>query len=176
LITEPPSHGEKIVFLRDVFSHYIEPEVEAAALDILSKCGYDVHVLPVIGAGALFLSKAFVEEARRHAGSVLDALNQADPTRAAPVVGLEPPEIYTVKHEYVALLPDREAEIHSRSKNVWLLDEFLLRSDQFNPLRVVSQEEKDKLENTQSKSGEEIASRTARNKNVLFHPHCHQRA
>ena len=174
--TETQRHGEKIIFLRDVFSHYIEPEVEAAALDILAKCGYDVHVLPVMGAGALFLSKAFVEEARRHAGSVLDALNQADPARAAPVVGLEPPEIYTVKHEYLDLLPEREEEIQSRSKNVWLLDEFLLRSAEFNALRVVRLTEKDKLENSEPRSDDEIASRTARNDKVLFHPHCHQRA
>jgi Fe-S oxidoreductase len=184
LATEPRSHGEKIVFLADVFSHFVEPEVEQAAFDTLAKCGYDVQVLPVMGAGALFLSKAFIEEARRHAGKVLDALNQADPAREAPVVGLEPPEIYAMKHEYMDLLPDRHEEILQRTEKVWLLDEFLIRSDAFHRLRVGTLEEADRNANRISKSSEEIAhlhraqvpvSPPARN-DVKFHPHCHQRA
>src|SRR4030095_3030157 len=104
----------KVVFLSDAFSRYIEPEVEQAALDILSKCGYSVHVLPVIGTGASFLSKGFVDEAQRHATRLLDLLNQADPAREAPIVGIEPPEIYTLKHDYLDLLPQRAEEIHQR--------------------------------------------------------------
>ena len=42
--------GEKIIFLTDPFSRYIEPQVEQAAFDVLSACGYDVQVLPVISA------------------------------------------------------------------------------------------------------------------------------
>jgi Fe-S oxidoreductase len=176
------SNGKKIIFLSDVFSRYIEPEVEEAALAILSKCGYDVQVLPVIGAGALLLSKAFVEEARRHAGKVLDALNQADPAREAPVVGLEPPEIYTLKHEYVDLLPDREEEILQRVERVWLLDEFLIRSDAFHGLRVGTLAERDETGNNTHIKKEEIASSlpplAPRNDtiDIKFHPHCHQRA
>ena len=63
-------------------------------------------------------------------------LQQLDPANEAIVVGIEPPEIYTLKHDYVDLLPAREQEIQQRAGNVWLLDEFLLRSDEFNALRV----------------------------------------
>ena len=174
LAAEALRHGDRIIFLRDVFSHYIEPEVEAAALDILVKCGYDVQVLPVIGAGALFLSKAFVEEARHHAGKVLDGLNQADPTRAAPVVGLEPPEIYAFKHDYVDLMPERSEEILQRMQNVWYLDEFLLRSDSFHRLRVGTLEDQGAIRNKISKDGSWRPGDTRNN--ILFHPHCHQRA
>jgi Fe-S oxidoreductase len=153
----------RVVFLTDAFAQYIEPETEQAALDILSKCGYDVYVLPVIGAGATFLSKGFIDEARHHAGKVLDALNQIDPAREISIVGIEPPEIYCFKHDYVDLLPQREDEIHQRVANSWLLDEFLLRSEEFNLLRVVT-----------------IASLPpsldASTKKIRFHPHCHQRA
>jgi Fe-S oxidoreductase len=186
----------KVVFLSDAFARYIEPEVEQAALDILSKCGYAVHVLPVIGAGASFLSKGFVDDAQRHATRLLDLLNQADPAREAPIVGIEPPEIYTLKHDYLDLLPQRAEEIHQRIQQVWLLDEFLLRSDEFNLLRVVTMAEIDKLENKTATNNEEIAhlhpiraasppgrdgqaqvpvSPLTRN-DILFHPHCHQRA
>ena len=174
----PQRSGERIVLLSDVFSRYIEPEVEQVALDILSKCGYHVEVLPVIGAGASLLSKGFVDEAQRHATRVLDLLNQADPTREAPIVGIEPPEIYTLKHEYLDLLPQRAEEIHQRIEQVWLLDEFLLRSDEFNLLRVVTMAETDKPENSKQTTHEEIASPAAHNDRIkiMFHPHCHQRA
>jgi Fe-S oxidoreductase len=169
-------HGEKIIFLQDVFSHYIEPEVEEAALDILTKCGYNVQVLPVMGAGALFLSKAFVAEARRHAQQVLEALDQADPERAAPIVGLEPPEIYTLKHEYVDLLPARSEEILLRAEKVWYLDEFLLRSESFHGLRVGTSTTVHKDNNNTASKGNGITSPAARQCRILFHPHCHQRA
>ena len=58
--TDVPSNGERIVYLSDPFSRFIEPGVEQAAFDILSGCGYAVHVLPILGAGASFLSKGFI--------------------------------------------------------------------------------------------------------------------
>ncbi len=155
--------GKRVIFLSDPFARYIEPETEQAALDILSRCGFDVHVLPILGAGASFLSKGFLDAARRHAEKVLDILSQLDPARVAIIVGIEPPEIYTLKHDYVDLLPEREQEIQQRAGNVWLLDEFLLRSSEFNALRVGTS---DQLENWKDKTPGKIK----------FHPHCHQRA
>jgi Fe-S oxidoreductase len=156
--------GKKIIFLADAFAHYLEPQTERAALEILARCGYDVHVLPVLGAGASFLSKGFIEQARRHAGRVLDQLNRVDPGREAVVVGIEPPEISVLKHDYLDLLPSREAEIRQRIANVWLLDEFLVRSDEFNDLRIANLEQLSNLENNHFPG------------KVNFHPHCHQRA
>lgn len=154
----------KVIFLPDAFSRYIEPEVEQAAFDILTTCGYDVQVLPVIGAGATFLSKGFVVEARQHARRVLDALYKIDPMNETPVVGIEPPEIYCLKHDYIDLLPQMEQEITSRIDKVWFLDEFLLRSDEFKALRVGT-------------SGDAVDEKNdLPAKTVRFHPHCHQRA
>jgi len=153
----------RVIFLSDVFSRYIEPHVERAAFDVLSKCGYDVHVLPLIGAGASLLSKGFVDAARRHARRVLDALHQADPAREAAVIGVEPPEIYMFKHDYVDLIPGRGQEIASRAAQAWLLDEYLLRSEAFSDLRVVAL--------SHPPSPEKKATTK-----IYFHPHCHQRA
>jgi Fe-S oxidoreductase len=117
-----------------------------------------------LGAGASFLSKAFIDQARVHAARVLDLLNQVDPAREAPVVGLEPPEIYSLKHDYVDLLPHREQEIRERTDKVWLLDEFLVRSTEFNDMRVANIGLSPAVENNLS------------TRKVHFHPHCHQRA
>ncbi|MGE5376958.1 MAG: FAD-binding and (Fe-S)-binding domain-containing protein, partial [Bacteroidota bacterium] len=155
--------GKKIIFLPDAFARYIEPDTEHAALDILSRCGFDVQVLPVIGAGASLYSKGFIEAAQHHAARVLDALAKVDPAGEACLVGIEPPEVYFLKEEYLDLLPQRSAEINQRVQNTWLLDEFLVRSDEFTNLRIVTLvNKKSVLDGTQAK--------------IHFHPHCHQRA
>jgi FAD/FMN-containing dehydrogenase/Fe-S oxidoreductase len=163
--TETPSRGAKrVILLSDTFARYLEPETEQAALEILSACGLDVYVLPILGAGASFLSKGFIDRARAYAGRVLDLLNEIDPACELSVIGLEPPEVYTLKHDYVDLHPARAEELQRRVANVWLLEEFLLRSDEFNNLRVANIEQLTTPGN-----------RSSTNK-VYFHPHCHQRA
>ena len=164
LITKIRGRGRRIIFLSDPFSRYIEPEAEQAAFDLLSTCGLDVHVLPILGAGASFLSKGFIDQARTHAARVLDRLNDVDPGYEATVVGMEPPEIYAFKHDYLDLLPQRAQEIEQRVDNLWLLDEFLLRSTEFNDLRVANTGQLDFLENGLPTG------------KLNFHPHCHQRA
>jgi Fe-S oxidoreductase len=87
-----------------------------------------------------------------------------DPDGKSSVVGLEPPEVYAFKQDYIDLLPDREQEIRQRAARVWLLDEFLLRSEAFDNLRVANTGQ---LEPSREHSSIE---------SVQFHPHCHQRA
>lgn len=162
-----PQNDTKVILLPDAFSRYVEPQVEEAALETLARCGYDVRVLPIVGAGASLLSKGFVDAARRHARKTLALLDQLDPSREAFIVGVEPPEIYLLKNDYVDLLPDRAEEIIQRAKNVWLLDEFLLRSSKFDALRMVKLEQHNLDAN---KIQKDI------NRKIKFHPHCHQRA
>ncbi len=160
------SQRHVVIFLPDVFSRYIEPQVEEAALDVLTMCGYDVRVLPVVGAGASLLSKGFVDAARRHARKMLKLLNQFDLSRDAFIVGVEPPEIYLLKNEYADLLPEHSDEIHELAKRVWLLDEFLLSSKEFNNLRVAKLDTKLSPQDLKSRNEQKI----------FFHPHCHQRS
>jgi Fe-S oxidoreductase len=183
------SNGKKIIFLSDPFARYVDPQVEQAALEVLSLCAYDVHILPILGAGAALLSKGFVDSAKKYAGKVLDALNRLDPHGAAVVVGIEPPEIYCLKNDYFDLLPNRREEIKRRAEKVWLLDEFLLRSEEFRGLRVgtlgksISGED-----NTTERKNESsralrlplrratLAQRPLSASKIKFQPHCHQRA
>ena len=166
--TKPGSQRHLVIYLPDVFSRYIEPQVEQAALEVLAMCGYDVRVLPIVGAGASLYSKGFIEAARRHAEKTLEMLNQLDPKSEAIIVGLEPPEIYLLKNEYVDLIPNREEEIKQRAANVWLMDEFLVRSPEFDTLRVARLGTLDRVENGTRLPGP--------NDKLFFHPHCHQRA
>ena len=163
------SQRHLVIYLPDVFSRYIEPQVEQAALEVLAMCGYDVRVLPIVGAGASLLSKGFVDAARRHARKMLGLLNQLDPSCEAFVVGAEPPEIYLLKNDYADLLPESTEEIRARESKVWLLDEFLLRSSEFDALRVARLGDRVDGEGKQNESGNQ-------NRKIKFHPHCHQRA
>jgi FAD/FMN-containing dehydrogenase/Fe-S oxidoreductase len=155
---QPQRHRDterkKVLFLSDVFSQYLEPQVAQAAFDLLDMAGYDVKVLTTVGAGASFLSKGFIDQARRHAEKVLDEIKAFSDGAEISTVGCEPPEVYCLKHEYIGLLPQRRVEIERLSKNVWLVDEFLLR--------VGTWTEPIPLEANKPK--------------VIFHPHCHQRA
>ena len=78
--------------------------------------------------------------------------------------------MYFLKNEYVDLLPGRSAEIGQRLKHTWLLDEFLLRSDEFNDLRIVT------LGLGEKTVGKTTANGVPSARHVQFHPHCHQRA
>ena len=161
--THPKESANKtILFLSDPFSRYIEPDVEQAAFDILSTCGYNVKIVPVVGAGASLLSKGLIDAAKLHAMKMLEALNQIDPKKEAAIVGIEPPEIYMLKNDYSDLLPNQAEAIASISARTWLLDEYLIRSDGFSVLRIGSKARFDVLENKKQK--------------IKFQPHCHQRA
>ena len=147
-----------VLFLPDVFSRYIEPEVEQAAFDILNALGYEVKVIPMVGAGASLLSKGFIGAARKHAEKVLAEIEALGGGAGLSVVGCEPSEVYCLKYEYVGLLPERRAEIESITKKVWLVDEFLLRIGiSLHP------------------AFPKRADGTTREK-ITFQPHCHQSA
>ncbi len=118
---------ENAILLRDAFTHFFEPEIEAAALQVLTACGISITPLPFYGAGRTLLSKGFIEPARRHAERILDAIRSLDPDDSLPVLGLEPSEIYTLRDEFFDLLPNRRAEVASLAARAWPLDEFLIR-------------------------------------------------
>jgi FAD/FMN-containing dehydrogenase/Fe-S oxidoreductase len=148
------STNKTVIFLSDAFSEYIEPEVKEAAIEILNHFGYEVKVLSVIGAGAAFLSKGFIEQAKRHAEKVLDEIKSLGAESTINIVGCEPPEVYCLKDEYAALLPYRKAEIESI--NVFMVEEFILRVVKSGDLDI-------NLDKTNKEK-------------IFFHPHCHHRA
>jgi Fe-S oxidoreductase len=149
--------GGQVIFLSDAFTHFIEPQVEQAAFDVLGVLGLKVRVLPSRAAGAALLSKGFLGAARRHAQRVLAQLRQLDPDGSLPVLGLEPPEIYCLKNDYFDLLPERAEEISRVAERVWLLDEFLIRAEFARQVLRMDPPQRSPQK-------------------VKFHPHCHQRA
>jgi len=151
--------------LSDAFTEYFHPEVGMAAVRVLEAAGCRVEILQVIGAGRTLISKGFLEPARRHARKLLEAIEKIDPERRMAVVGLEPSEIYSLRDEYLDLLPgdERAKKLAERS---YMVDEYLLRPG------VDGEERIERIVNGNSKvrRGEKLA------RQVLLHGHCYQKA
>ncbi|MGC1377490.1 MAG: FAD-linked oxidase C-terminal domain-containing protein, partial [Anaerolineales bacterium] len=166
-------HGgrQTAILLPDVLSRYIEPQVEQAVFDALDLAGFDTRALPVIGAGAALLSKGMIAPARRHAAHVLDELARLDPQVALPLVGVEPSEVYTLKNDYIWLLPARADEIERRAAKTWLVEEWLVRSGALEGWRALGagRETSAQRMTTSATSAQPSAP-------LKLHPHCHQRA
>lgn len=107
--------GRDIVLFADTFNRAFERENLDAAVRVLKAAGYRLHhVASVQGArglccGRTFLSAGLVEEARAEARRTLDALAPFV-ARGARVVGLEPSCLFTLRDEFLVLLPKAEAE------------------------------------------------------------------
>ena len=113
--------SREVVLLVDTFNRYFEPENARAAVRVLEAAQYRVHVAqPEFGerplcCGRTFLAAGLVDEAKREARRVLDAL-RAWVELGVPVVGLEPSCLYTLRDEYPVLLPEAQslpASVHS---------------------------------------------------------------
>ncbi len=153
-----------VVLLVDTFTNYYEPENAHAALEVLHAAGYRVRVArPAAGdgkrplcCGRTFLAAGLVDEARAEARRMLRALAPApDATAArAPIVGLEPSCLFSLKDEFLSLrLGDDADRVASRAL---LLEEFLAAEQAAGRLRL-------DLEPLPQKR-------------ALLHGHCHQKA
>ncbi|MEM1362595.1 MAG: FAD-linked oxidase C-terminal domain-containing protein [Pseudomonadota bacterium] len=158
-ISEPAQEetDRHVVLFADTFNRWMEPEIPRAALRVLHSAGYKVHAAsPSRGrplcCGRTYLAAGMVDKARAEARRTLDAL--LPHIRAGrPVIGLEPSCLLTLRDEFKALLPGREAD--DLANNAFLLEEFLARDRQAGRLQL-------DLEATMSKA--------------YVHGHCHQKA
>jgi Fe-S oxidoreductase len=123
---------------------------------VLEAANYRVHVAqPETGerplcCGRTFLSVGLVEQARREARRVVDALKPwLD--HGVPVVGLEPSCLYTLRDEYTVLLPEAQA----LAASAVLFEEFIA---------------------AEHAAGRFEAQFNALPGEALLHGHCHQKA
>jgi Fe-S oxidoreductase len=124
--------GRDLVLFGDTFNRYFEPENLESAERVLRAVGYRLHrVRPGSGGsrplccGRTYLSAGRVEEARKEARRIVDALSPLV-ARGARVVGLEPSCLLTFRDEFASLLPKEEVAPLATSS---LLFEELLAAD-----------------------------------------------
>ena len=113
--------GEVILF-GDTFNRYFEPENLRAAVRVLRGLGLKPVAPRAAGrplcCGRTYLAAGLVDRARAEALRTIDALRGG-----APVIGLEPSCLLTLRDEFVSLLPGSDtAALSDRAK---LLSEYL---------------------------------------------------
>jgi FAD/FMN-containing dehydrogenase/Fe-S oxidoreductase len=150
--------GRDVVLLVDTFTTWFEPENARAAAAVLSAAGYRVHHAEPRGGrplccGRTFLAGGLIEEARREAERTRATL-QPWVDAGAPVVGLEPSCLLTLRDEYAALLPGPQTE--TLAGRAMLFEEFLWQEQAAGRLQ--------------------LSLRSPGWRRALLHGHCHQKA
>jgi FAD/FMN-containing dehydrogenase/Fe-S oxidoreductase len=146
--------GPEVVLFADTFNTYFEPDNLRAAARVLAAAGRCVvRPSPASGkrpicCGRTFLSVGLVDEARREARRLVDALLPYA-RRGVPIIGLEPSCLLTLRDELLAILPGEEAKLIASSAK--MLEEFLVEADIPLSLKPVARK-------------------------ALIHGHCHQKA
>jgi FAD/FMN-containing dehydrogenase/Fe-S oxidoreductase len=156
---EKNTGGQEVVLLADTFTTWFEPETARAALRVLERAGYDVH-LPRASSGRrplccgrTFLSAGLVEEARAEAQALLSSLRPWV-ERGLPVIGLEPSCLLTLRDEFPAMLPGEQTA--KLAAAALLFEEFVDREVSAGRFR--------------------LALHALPQRSALLHGHCHQKA
>ncbi|PMS26867.1 FAD-binding and (Fe-S)-binding domain-containing protein [Paraburkholderia rhynchosiae] len=120
--------SRKLILWVDTFNDHFSPEIAKAALDVLTRIGYEV-VLPRkrLCCGRPLYDYGLLDEARALLRSAVDEL--ADDIRAGvPVVGLEPGCLSVFKDELLKQLPD-DLVAKKLSAQTFLFSDFVARAD-----------------------------------------------
>jgi Fe-S oxidoreductase len=156
--------GDKPVYLLvDTFVRHFEPEIAEAAHAVLTAAGYQVRVLAPAATddeperplccGRTWLSLGQVDEARREAARMLEALRLALES-GIPIVGLEPSCILSLRDEHLKLGLGDAAQ--ALAKQVYLFEEFIAREH--------------------DRKNMNLALKAVTLPKALVHGHCHQKA
>ncbi|TMS00589.1 FAD-binding and (Fe-S)-binding domain-containing protein [Nonomuraea basaltis] len=145
-----PAGGREVILLADSFTTYSEPGIGKAAVELLERAGYRVRLAAEGCCGRSSISKGLLERARSMAGAMVGQLAGSD----APIVGLEPSCLLTLKDEYSALLPGdpRVAAVAARAR---LIPELLTEAIDDGSLTLGG---------------------ALRGRRILLHGHCHEKA
>jgi FAD/FMN-containing dehydrogenase/Fe-S oxidoreductase len=158
---ELAKHDKRVVLFADTFNAYFENENLQAALALLQKSGYAVHVAQPAKdqdeqkpfcCGRTYLASGMVGEAKTRLSALINYLAPYA-NEGIAIVGLEPSCLFTLRDEALTMGLGEAAQVVS--KQAQLLEEFLASERKAN--RFVP-------------NFKESAQR------ILVHGHCHQKA
>ncbi len=143
----PAAGSSRVILLDDTFNNYQEPQILAAAVEVLERAGFSVS-LPAerVCCGRPFYSLGLLDRARAAGRHLLEVLGP-EIDRGTLVVGCEPSCLLTFRDELPELVPGpRSRALAGQAR---LLSELLLEAD-FQPGRLAAR--------------------------ALVHGHCHETA
>ncbi len=149
--------NREVAIFADTFNSNFEPENLHAAVDVLSALGYrasQVHSASGrrVCCGRTFLSAGLVDEARVEAQRFVEAVRPFV-ERGVPIIGLEPSCLFTLKDEFLSLLPGEATT--AIAPLAYLFEDFIAAEADAGRI-------KGKIAKYQAK--------------VLLHGHCHQKS
>jgi FAD/FMN-containing dehydrogenase/Fe-S oxidoreductase len=109
--------GDVVLFV-DTFNRYFEPENARAAIRVLEASGRRVYAPRNLCCGRTFLSVGMVNEAKREARRMIEALSSYV-AKGTPIIGLEPSCLFSLRDEFPVMAGDGLA------KSSYLFEEFL---------------------------------------------------
>lgn len=153
-LTQPEVEIKKVALFVDEFSHHYDANVVVSALQLLTKLGYGIEVISGCDSGRAFISKGFLEKAKKAATKNINKC--AHLTDAGiPLLGIEPSAILSFRDEYPQLV-DNMVLANQLAGQTFLIEEFLAQEIELDNI---------KAEQFDTESRE-----------VLVHVHCHQKA
>ena len=153
-----PTDGREVVLFGDTFNRIYERENLDAALLVLVRGGYRVHLPEPVDrgrplcCGRTFLAAGLVGQARAEIDRLVDTYAPFA-ARGVPIIGLEPSCLLTLRDELLALRSDTAAK--DVSAHALLFEEFLVREAEAGRLELPLGPIADK---------------------ALLHGHCHQKS
>ncbi len=145
--------SNKVVLFNDTFNTYNSPEVAIAATQVLEAAGFEVIRSGHRCCGRPMISKGLVDEARNAAADTVARL-LPHAKEGLPIIGLEPSCLLSLKDEYLHLLPESE-DAKLVASHAVMFEEFIAELAESKQLNL---------------------SFNSRQKKLLLHGHCHQKA
>ncbi|MBT8260086.1 MAG: 4Fe-4S dicluster domain-containing protein, partial [Bacteroidia bacterium] len=147
---------KEVYLFCDENTNYYDVEIGIKTVKLLNALGYKVVLLKHRESARTYLSKGFLDEAKRIAEENVTLFKDCI-SEKTPLIGLEPSTILTFRDEYINLV---NTELKNAAKelasHVFVFDEFLSQEIQKGNIDSSLFEEK--------------------KKNILLHGHCHQKA
>ncbi len=123
---QPKSKNIKSVFLFvDEFSNYYDVNVAKDCYILLESIGYKVEIINHQESGRSYISKGFLNEAKKIANQNVDAFKDVISSET-PLVGIEPSAILIFRDEYIRLANNIK-EAKKLATNCFTVEEFLSR-------------------------------------------------
>jgi FAD/FMN-containing dehydrogenase/Fe-S oxidoreductase len=155
-VEKQKAYDRKVVLFIDEFTNFLDVAVGQDALHLLNGLGYGVELAKINESGRTYLSKGLVKKAAQLAQSNLEKIKE-QVTEHAPLVGIEPSAILTVRDEYIGLSKgSAKKTAEDVASLTYTLEEFLVREWEKGAIRSNSFKVEKRL--------------------VKLHGHCHQKA
>ena len=153
-----PTERSAYLFV-DCFNRWFEPENARAAESVLKKLEYEVIDLSLpddqrpLCCGRTFLSVGMIEEARKEAKRLIEAIRPALQLHL-PIIGLEPSCLLTLRDEFKVLFS--KDEISGLEQSALMFHEFIANNLDEKP--------------------NSLQPRDLKFDQVMYHGHCHEKA